>query len=56
MNVGAQVRKQQCRDARFFAKKTSRAILRTESDSVTIFPGDFKCIKDKLHDAVQEIS
>jgi hypothetical protein len=49
------LRKQQCRDARFFAKKASKAILGTESDTVTIFPGDFKCIKDKLHDAMQEI-
>jgi hypothetical protein len=50
------LRKEQRRDARVFARKIAVAIFRTESERVTIFPGDFECLKEKLHDAIEEIA
>jgi hypothetical protein len=49
------LRKERRRDARVFAKKTATVIFRTESDRIKIFPGDFACLKEKLHDAIKEI-
>jgi hypothetical protein len=50
------LRKEKRRDARVFAKRIAEVIFLTETDRVTIFPGDFECLREKLRDAVMEIA